>query len=197
MVPLDFPLAAQDMVLRFMAVDTLHAAGSAAKIPSRIGDEIPAVLGATAVNGTTLPGVVEAAKAAQVAEQMPVVDEDGLNREHEAYYGPRRSASLFIVLIGAGILVWALNRWLKGRRGVQYGKMGKRSRRRGRSKGIRLDENNAGQAAERRQREAAADRAEEEHLDSPIFDLGDEEDAEEDDGDLGSTKHNPWMEDRN
>ncbi|KPV77963.1 uncharacterized protein RHOBADRAFT_50486 [Rhodotorula graminis WP1] len=54
MVPYDQPVAAHDMLLRFVGVSLLSAAGPAAQVPSRIGNEIPAVLGSTHPNGTAL-----------------------------------------------------------------------------------------------------------------------------------------------
>lgn len=47
------------MLLRFVGVSLLSAAGPAAQVPSRIGNEIPAVLGSTHPNGTAL-GAAEA-----------------------------------------------------------------------------------------------------------------------------------------
>ncbi|GAA5861536.1 hypothetical protein JCM1840_005403 [Sporobolomyces johnsonii] len=54
MVPYDQPLAAHDMFLRFIGVSLLSAAGPAAQVPSRIGNEQEAVLGSTHPNGTAL-----------------------------------------------------------------------------------------------------------------------------------------------
>ncbi|BGP12232.1 hypothetical protein JCM10213_007490 [Rhodosporidiobolus nylandii] len=54
MVPYDQPLAAHDMFLRFLGVSLLSAAGPAAQVPSRIGNEQEAVLGSTHPNGTAL-----------------------------------------------------------------------------------------------------------------------------------------------
>ena len=53
-VPYDQPLAAHDMLLRFVGADLLGAAGPAAQVPSRIGDEQEAVLGETHPNGTAV-----------------------------------------------------------------------------------------------------------------------------------------------
>lgn len=52
--PYDEPLATHDMFLRFIGVSLLSAAGPAAQVPSRIGNEIPAVLGSTLPNGTAI-----------------------------------------------------------------------------------------------------------------------------------------------
>ncbi|TKA56403.1 hypothetical protein B0A53_01973 [Rhodotorula sp. CCFEE 5036] len=54
MVPYDQPLAAHDMFLRFVGASLLSAAGPAAQVPSRIGNEIPAVLGSTRPDGSSL-----------------------------------------------------------------------------------------------------------------------------------------------
>ncbi|KAM0756169.1 alpha/beta-hydrolase [Meredithblackwellia eburnea MCA 4105] len=54
MVPYDQPLAAHDMFLRFVGADLLGAAGPAAQVPSRVGDEQEAVLGNTHLNGTAV-----------------------------------------------------------------------------------------------------------------------------------------------
>ena len=53
-VPYDQPLAAHDMLLRFLGVDLLGAAGPAAQVPSRVGNEQEAVLGETHPNGTAV-----------------------------------------------------------------------------------------------------------------------------------------------
>ncbi|KAK4050424.1 Cell death protease [Microbotryomycetes sp. JL201] len=53
-VPYDVPLVAHDMLLRFVGVDLLGAAGPAAQVPSRVGDEQEAVLGETHPNGTAV-----------------------------------------------------------------------------------------------------------------------------------------------
>lgn len=53
-MPYDKPLPAHDMLLRFLSIDLLGAAGPAAQVPSRVGDELEAVLGETHVNGTAV-----------------------------------------------------------------------------------------------------------------------------------------------
>lgn len=55
-VPYDQPLASHDMLLRFVGADLLGAAGPAAQVPSRVGDEQEAVLGQTHTNGTAVGG---------------------------------------------------------------------------------------------------------------------------------------------
>lgn len=104
-----------------MGVDTLHAAGSAALIPSRVGKhETDSVLGATSPDGSTLSGVAEAAAlaAAAAAEEAKSVEitEDGFNKYHEMLYGPRRTAVLFVMLLVVGFALWGFFRWRSGQR---------------------------------------------------------------------------------
>lgn len=42
------------MLLRFLHIDLLRAAGPAAQVPSRVGNELEAVLGSTHLNGSAL-----------------------------------------------------------------------------------------------------------------------------------------------
>ncbi|SCV68627.1 BQ2448_748 [Microbotryum intermedium] len=54
MVPYDQPLASHDMLLRFLDVNLLGAAGSSARVPSKVGDEVEAVVGETKIDGTAV-----------------------------------------------------------------------------------------------------------------------------------------------
>ncbi|KDE04968.1 hypothetical protein, variant [Microbotryum lychnidis-dioicae p1A1 Lamole] len=56
MVPYDRPLVAHDMLLRFLDVNLLGAAGSSARVPSKVGDEVEAVVGETKIDGTAVTG---------------------------------------------------------------------------------------------------------------------------------------------
>ncbi|GAA5824615.1 hypothetical protein JCM3770_006697 [Rhodotorula araucariae] len=67
MVPYDQPIAAHDMFLRFIGASLLSAAGPAAQVPSRIGNEIPAVLGSTHPNGTALGSAASSASELDAA----------------------------------------------------------------------------------------------------------------------------------
>jgi hypothetical protein len=99
-------------------------------VPSRIGSETEAVLGATHPNGTTIKEIEEAARLeAELAAHGGVdgqglggsgggsgggartVTEDGFDKEHEARYGPRRTAVLFLSICGVAFALWALLRW--------------------------------------------------------------------------------------
>ncbi|SCV71424.1 BQ2448_3012 [Microbotryum intermedium] len=74
MVPRDQPLAAHDMILRFMRVDTLHAAGAAARVPSHIqgsSEQGDTVLGVTTPEGETLVDVVPLDPDSPLLERPP------------------------------------------------------------------------------------------------------------------------------
>ncbi|KAL8283118.1 hypothetical protein RQP46_005896 [Phenoliferia psychrophenolica] len=125
MVPMDVPVAAHDMLLRFMGVDTLHAAGHAAKVPSRLGKETEAVLGATQPDGSTLKGNEAAAAAANGDKDTATKDVtlDGFDKDHELRYGPRRTAVLFLLLAVVGVGIWLFFRWRSGRRQDRFRRM--------------------------------------------------------------------------
>ncbi|GAA5835285.1 hypothetical protein JCM11251_006669 [Rhodosporidiobolus azoricus] len=210
MVPMDKPLAAHDMLLRFMQVDTLNAAGSAAKIPSRIGSEPEVVLGATHPNGSTLAGAVELANGNNGA-LLPGQDgkegekdgttEDGYKIEHELYYGPRRTAALVFLLVVIVGAVWAILRWRGKRRRERYRRLkGKGREERGRERGgaVRLEER--GGAGEPRASTSFRDDVREEGADQPrrerqpqppleraetvaVFDVGEEDSSDGEDED--------------
>jgi len=160
------------MVLRFMGVDTLHAAGHAAVIPSRIGHETEAVLGATRPDGSALNPAPEELEAAAPPKS---VTEDGFDKDHERLYGPRRTLVLFVLLFALGMAVWAFFRWRKEKRRARYRRMkGKGREVRGAGaggigleEGIRLREGYG-----RVEREEPAETV-------AVFDVGEEDDWEE------------------
>ncbi|KAK4054916.1 Cell death protease [Microbotryomycetes sp. JL201] len=223
MVPRDQPLAAHDMLIRFMQVDTLHAAGSAARIPSRIGKETEAVLGATHPNGTTIKEVEEAARLEQETKQglteADLLTEDGYDKDHELTYGPRRTAVLFLLIVMIVLILWGVLKWRSVKRREKYRKM------KGKGKAIRLehsdesavnlvrttkssrqslrdhhgrqDESDGGQRGDRSpSTRFKLDRNEQ---GQPISDVGEESDKSNDSddpesfGDLGRGKNNPWV----
>lgn len=122
MVPIDEPLASHDMLLRFLAVDTLFAAGTAAVTPSTIGSETSSILAPTHPNGTTLlsstlpangslPGT-PSSSTASIQQGFAA----GLDPLHEAYYGPRRSAGLAALLILGAAAIYGFFKWRSARR---------------------------------------------------------------------------------
>ncbi|GAA6021357.1 hypothetical protein JCM11491_004759 [Sporobolomyces phaffii] len=146
MVPMDQPLAAHDMLLRFMAVDTLGSAGPAAQIPSRVGaSELDTILGSTRPNGSSLDPLSSSSSSSPfgapddrldgagdgsdaAAAAGPLVDsvtgekvlEDGFDINHERYYGPRRTAALVVLLVVLGALGWVGLRWRRTQRVAKW-----------------------------------------------------------------------------
>mgnify|MGYP001559341699 FL=1 len=217
MVPMDAPAAAHDMLralsplplaehlrltslspVRFMEVDTLHAAGHAALVPSRIGKETEAVIGATHPNGSTLPGVEEAAAAEQSSQAE--LSDDGFNKEHELLYGPRRTIVLFLLLALVGGGVWLFVRWSRGRRRERYRRLKGKGRARTR---IRLSEDRAAEGSRRATSypPPPPPPPPESFETVAVFDVGDDFDEEEEEedreGDIGRRGGgNPWQEER-
>lgn len=112
MVMLEEPAAAHDMVLRFLGIDVLNAAGPAAVIPSRLG-----------TNGSELViNRVDAEGGSKALTPTPSTTLDAereqkiQHQDREAYYGPRRFGVLIVVLLSIVGLAWMLFRWLSRRR---------------------------------------------------------------------------------
>lgn len=166
------------MVLRFMGVDTLHAAGHAAVIPSRIGHETEAVLGPTRPDGSALNPIVA---DPELDTAKPSVTEDGFDKDHERLYGPRRTLVLFVMLAALGVAVWAFFRWRREKRRASYRRMKGKGREvgggqaggGGLEEGIRLGERGGGR--EGYGRVEGEERAET----VAVFDVGEEDDWEE------------------
>lgn len=196
------------LAVRFMQVDTLHAAGPAARVPSRIGKETEAVLGATHPNGTTIKAIEEAAQAEELAKAAEKdVTDDGFDKDHELTYGPRRTAVLFLFLVLVGALVWGFFRWRSGRRREKYRRLkGKGKAKTRASRAIRLEQNDESSAEVSSEAEARGrgyrDRPPVpiEAQTAPVFDVGEEDDFDEESdedpdsqGDLGKPASNPWV----
>ncbi|GAA5980646.1 hypothetical protein JCM10908_001720 [Rhodotorula pacifica] len=129
MVPMDQPAASHDMLLRFLQVDTMHSAGSAARIPSRIGSQVETVLGATHPNGTSLSDLLSLASGNEASTEKGelagvtsgiVIGGGGDDIEHERIYGPRKTAALVVLLLLLAGAVWAILHLRKGRRRERY-----------------------------------------------------------------------------
>lgn len=126
-VPIDQPYAAHDILLRFIGIDPLLAAGDASRVPSRIGQASAAkeaVIGKVAPDGGTLTGVIEqhekeaAAAASSAAAAVDNYEEAGqpIDKERELLYGPRRTAVLVCIVFAAIVAVYALLRWRAAQR---------------------------------------------------------------------------------
>jgi carboxypeptidase D len=197
-----------------MQVDTLNAAGAAAKIPSRIGKQQETLLGAVHPNGTTLSGSQLAAGEADSTSSDKDVTEDGYDVEHERYYGPRRTGALVFLLLLVVGAIWAILRWRTRRRQERYRRL------KGKGRAVRLEERSssasaAGRGGESEGRRSGAyrDRGTDPiPYEAPetvaVFDVGAESDEESDEerdsfekdeeswGDLGRAGEgggNPWM----
>lgn len=124
MVMLEEPAAAHDMVLRFLGIDVLQAAGPSAVIPSRLGSNASElVLNKVQIEGTASAGAGGAAAAAVSNLSTPSTTRSvqEQHQDHEAKYGPRRFGVLVVVLLavlGVGLLVLRfLSRRHSSRRG--------------------------------------------------------------------------------
>ena len=193
---MDQPAASHDMLLRFLQVDTMHSAGSAAVIPSRIGSEIETVLGATHPNGTSLSDLLKLASGGLTDPDelgtgsteggggggIVIGGGGGDDIEHERKYGPRKTAALVVLLLLLGGAVWAILHWRRHRRRERYRRLkgkcraGPRSHRRREEEEEDEEEEQVGL----RTRRAAA--ASEPIPTIAVFDVGEYEDDMRSDG---------------
>ncbi|GAA5922521.1 uncharacterized protein JCM15063_003331 [Sporobolomyces koalae] len=192
MVPMDQPLAAHDMLLRFLAVDTLGSAGPSALIPSRVGSsELDTILGSTHPNGSSIVDS-EDPNASLDGSRDPLglssspgsgdkVMEDGFDINHERYYGPRRTAALVVLLVVIAGLLWLGLRWRRQRRYSQWSTSAK-----GKGRAIRLQDREPYTRTRARsdEEERSASRRSEPVT---VFDVGDDDDDDQaDENELGS-----------
>ncbi|KAG0150571.1 hypothetical protein CROQUDRAFT_72854 [Cronartium quercuum f. sp. fusiforme G11] len=94
MAPYDVPFVAQDMLIRFLQIDILAAAGSAAQISSRAGAEAETLLHRVHLNNTPLLGAM--------SDTGPVVALKGAVAADAGYYNAS-SAGIIIVLLGGAL----------------------------------------------------------------------------------------------
>lgn len=110
-----------DILLRFIGIDPLTAAGDGSRIPSRLSGsgESNAVLGKVSPDGDTLPAVKSQQKqqaAAAASSAAAAVDKEGqegqpIDKERELRYGPRRTAVLFSIIVCVTLAIYGLLRW--------------------------------------------------------------------------------------
>ncbi|KNZ51207.1 hypothetical protein VP01_404g8 [Puccinia sorghi] len=116
LVPVDVPHATHDMLLRFMGVDPLLAAGPVSSLASQVGaDDHTGIIVKTHPNGTLLEQdklITELDKAPSIGA-APVLE---TIEERQAYYGPRQTIALIIVLTGLIIGLVMLFKWRRKRR---------------------------------------------------------------------------------
>jgi hypothetical protein len=121
MVPIEAPAAAHDIFLRLANVTLLDAAGSAARLPSSLGGSTVQVVGLTSPDGrpllsggassgnNTLAGLSGGTAAA--TDDLTEAEVAVVEQSREAYYGPRRSAVLVLVLVASLAAIALLLRW--------------------------------------------------------------------------------------
>ncbi|GAA5908210.1 uncharacterized protein JCM6883_004309 [Sporobolomyces salmoneus] len=200
MVPMDQPLAAHDMLLRFLTVDTLGSAGPSALIPSQIGrHSLPLILGSTHPNGSSLPSLLSPQDAldgsstsgGKEGKEIDAVTgekilEDGFDINHERYYGPRRTVALVLGFLVLGVAGWFGLRWRRRKRMERTRARGNGARWKGkrRESAIRLDEREIGYERSRMmddhqdvEARVGGSRGERKETTTTMFDVG-EEDAE-------------------
>lgn len=175
-------------------------------------------MGATHPDGSTLPGLEEAAAAELAAQKEAALASDGFDKNHELLFGPRRTVLLVLLLVVLGIAVWAFVRWSAKRRRERYRRLKGKGRRRGlKGKGIRLEQRERDEREERSSREYSDFESRGSRrvgaIPAPletaqVFDVGEdddtfgdegfehlerdtEEDALDEEGDLGRAE-NPW-----
>jgi carboxypeptidase D len=104
------PLVAHDMLLRFMNTDFMSAAGSAARVPSRIGAEQEAVIGTTSPNGTAI-------KADDSTGTIPALDASSTalaaQNSLTAYYNAGSAAVLLFLLAAVAAIFFCLRSKLR------------------------------------------------------------------------------------
>lgn len=131
MVPYDQPLAAHDMLLRFIGVNLLGAAGPAAQVPSKIGDEQEAVLGETHPNGTAVTGTSGAVLVGDVSDSKSTTGTtkgSGSSGDPFEALANVGSALIILAIMGVGLVLFFFVRrrlrWRKGSSGAHHSRSG-------------------------------------------------------------------------
>ena len=91
-VPFDVPVIAHDMFSRFTSTDYISAAGAAALVPSRIGNEQEAIVGETHLNGSAIDPLQLDAGTAAGSGKTPSLGDDSSNTSSSAGTSPVASA---------------------------------------------------------------------------------------------------------
>lgn len=103
-MPFDVPLVTHDMLLRFTSTDMISAAGTAAQVPSRIGEETEAVISETHPNGTAIEDIDASMEGSLDLEGVVPAVKSGAENVRDAYYNVGSAAViLFLVLAVVGI----------------------------------------------------------------------------------------------
>ncbi|KAA1097508.1 hypothetical protein PGT21_009210 [Puccinia graminis f. sp. tritici] len=125
LVPSDAPHAAHDMLLRFMGVDALLAAGPGGSLSSQVGtDDHKGIIVKTHPNGTLVDQdnlISELDKKPSIGA-APILE---TIEERQAYYGPRQTIALIVLLTGLSLGLVMLFKWRRRRRRARHGSKNK------------------------------------------------------------------------
>ncbi|PWN49971.1 alpha/beta-hydrolase [Violaceomyces palustris] len=125
MVGFDVPVVSHDMILRFMEVNYLNAAGPNALIPSQVGDDDDRIL--VTGGGGGLKGSIGSDGSALIPGTGKTEEQVAEEARWRAYYNAG-SAALVVLLIGVGVGVFILMRLRRRarmqRRGIRLPSVG-------------------------------------------------------------------------
>ncbi|MBW0469268.1 hypothetical protein O181_008983 [Austropuccinia psidii MF-1] len=102
MAPYDVPDVTQDMLLRFLEISAMSAAGPAAQIPSRVGVERPTTLNVVSLNDSHL--VVTSLDPASSSSAITLK-----NVKEDNYIASSAILLLILVAAGVGLTCWIRN----------------------------------------------------------------------------------------
>ncbi|GAA94377.1 uncharacterized protein L969DRAFT_96483 [Mixia osmundae IAM 14324] len=108
MIGVDVPVPSHDMLLRFLGADLMSAAGSAARVPSRIGDEQEAIIGEIKPDGSTLNVTADATSSSNGA----TISDTSSSQRPEAVYNAGSAAVILLIVAAAVGAFW----WMRGKR---------------------------------------------------------------------------------
>ncbi|PLW11484.1 hypothetical protein PCANC_03686 [Puccinia coronata f. sp. avenae] len=122
LVPVDVPHAAHDMLLRFLEVDPLLAAGPVSSVSSQVGaEEHAGIVVKTHANGTVIGQEKLQTEHDQSGTRLGAAPVLETVEEREAYYGPRQTVALIIVLTCLILGLVMLFQWRRKRRRRRHG----------------------------------------------------------------------------
>lgn len=185
-VPYDQPVAAHDMLVRFLNIDLLGAAGPAAQVPSRVGNEQEAVLGETHPNGTAVPSFPSSGSTTNPALSSPA---DALASESalEALVNAGSAVFIIVLMVLAAIAFFCVRKRLRRSAGNVFGSGHSRTTSSGGARGRALprDDEEANELEELVDRDGGRgggdyrDDDKGKGVERVIFNLGEEDEEEE------------------
>lgn len=175
------------MLLRFLGIDLLGAAGPAARVPSRVGDEQEAVLGETHPDGSIVVPILDPNFTPLIEQSTKAAD-----TKTEALVNAGSALFIIIIMLMAVLIYCVLKRRLGGGGGRGRGGKGSISSGLGLGSGLGGSGSNGGRSSMGRRDEEAGNEDPHE-LDelvkgAEIFGLGGSDDEDDDDGHEGGRK---------